>query len=153
MQGIRFLVWSIASPLITWYVVRRQYRGLLTRTLAASGRALEDAGKAAQVDLNETRGALDEALRRQERNRELLEETRKRAEIAEGIVRGQAKHIEALQASNDTMLAAITDMRRTGFSLPADILNAPDPETITTVHDDDLQALKDHPHLAAGDDD
>lgn len=79
-------------------------------------------------------------------------EAQKRAETAEAIVKGQAKHIEALAASNDKMLESIVDMRRVGFSLPSDVLSEPDPDGISSVHNDDLEAIKDSPHLAAADD-
>lgn len=80
-------------------------------------------------------------------------EATKRAELAEGIARGQARHIDALESSNAKLLDSVIEMRRVGFSLPSDILNSPDPEVITTVADDDLQAVKTYPHLAAADED
>lgn len=83
----------------------------------------------------------------------LCVEAGKRADTASAIVRGQAAHIEQLQRANDRMLTAITDMRRTGYALPSDVLKEPVNDEITTVADDDLQAMKDYPHLVAGDED
>lgn len=100
----------------------------VTREAAASGRAF---------DLCEVRRV----------------EATKRAELAEGIARGQARHIDALESSNKKLLDSVIEMRRVGFALPSDILNSPDPEVITTVADDDLQAVKTYPHLAAADED
>lgn len=142
MQVVAMLTMSIVGPAVTMYFMRRGYRGAL---------------RAHHVEIEQTLNAgkkvLERARRSLEEEQRVHAETRKRAEVAEGIARGQAKHIEALQRSNDTMLTSITDMRRVGFSLPHDMLNAPDPEVISTVGDDDIQAVKDYPHLAAGNDD
>lgn len=83
---------------------------------------------------------------------ELRLETIKRAEVAEGIVRGQAQHIAQLQKSNDTALQSIVDMRRVGFSLPTDIAIAHNGEELTSVDDDDRAMLKDRPEFVAAED-
>jgi len=109
-------------------------------------------GKRLEADLAEATASRDAALKSRERDRDKLEaeilgertgraEATKRAETAELIARGQAKHIEALQRSNDKMLSAITDMRRVGFALPLDIAD-PDPEGLTSVDQDDRHAVQ-----------
>jgi hypothetical protein len=156
MKDIVFLLWSIASPTLVWFFMQRRHDRLRARNEAAAAELLEAEAKAAGEHL--VRVNAEHLVRQHTADLATMThhsaDLRKRAEVAEGIVRGQATHIEALQRSNDTMLAAITDMRRVGFALPLDILSDPtDPEVITTVADDDLQAIKTHPHLAAADDD
>lgn len=133
--------------LFHWYVIRNT-------ALVALETERDQLRVAVQLDYQEKReleAQLADTGRSLEHCEASLDEARKRAETAETIARGQAKHIEALQRSNETMLQSIVDMRRTGFSLPSDVLNEPDPDGISSVHDDDLQALEEHPHLAAAD--
>lgn len=118
------------------------------RNIAAAGEIAALEGKIKTLD-----AARIEDGRAMELSEVRRAEATRRAELAEGILRGQAKHIGALEASNKKLLDSVIEMRRVGFALPSDILNSPDPDVITTVADDDLQAVKTYPHLAAADED
>lgn len=83
----------------------------------------------------------------------LRHETIKRAEVAEGVVRGQAKHIEQLQRSNETALQSIVDMRRSGFTLPTDIGKPHEGDHLTSVADDDRTFVLENPEFIAASDD
>lgn len=157
MRGVIFLAWSVISPSLVWYLMRRQANREHARLLAENGecRARKETAAIELLELEAKYEARtktwSEAAEQLDRTIALLDETRKRAETAEGIARGQAQHIEALQRSNDKMLQSITDMRRTGFSLPDDILREASDDRVTTVQDDDREYVSEHPHLAAGD--
>lgn len=151
MREILFVAWSIAAPAIVWAVMYRR-----ERVLSIDNERLRRWNGESAADFAELEAKLHDIRREAEthgRTIELIEvrraELAHRAELAERIVRGQAKHIEALETSNAKLLESVITMRRTGYALPSDILNAPDPELITTVDDDDAQALRDKPEWIA----
>lgn len=80
---------------------------------------------------------------------DLLKECRLRAELAERSLTAAQAHAAALQGSNDKLVQTMMEMRRAGYGLIADVLKEDLQDGAKSVDEEDEDAVKEDPAVAA----
>lgn len=123
--------------MLGWTLVRTEALQKLTASALDNGqRVLESAGELSRCH---------ETIAQQ---RQRIEELEERVEFAETTITAQNQTVANLWSGNDRLLGMVSDMRRLGFEMPTPRDTSP-PDNIGSVDDDDRDAVKADPKLAA----